>query len=111
MRSKTVASVICAACLLFWPVGDHHANDEVSEKATGYEVTWWNIGYGAVSSSGGSYEVTASVGQPVVGEAAGGVYFLTVGYMSLAFTPGDIEIFVDGFESGDTSEWGSAVGL
>lgn len=111
MRAKTVAVALCIVFFMCWPTGNQYAEDEAQTKANGYEVSWWNMAGGGGTSSGGSYELMGTVGQPGAGESSGGSYFLTSGYMAFAVTPIVGEIFSDGFETGNTSQWSSTTGL
>lgn len=45
-----------------------------------YSLTWSNVGAGG-SASGGSYTLTASVGQPDAGALSGGSYTLSGGFL------------------------------
>jgi hypothetical protein len=111
VQAKTIATVMCVVCFMCWPVGEQYAEDTAETKANGYEVSWWNVGSGGGTSTGGSYELVATVGQPGTGESAGGSYFLMGGFMTFAVKPLSVEIFSDGFESGDTLIWSATIGL
>jgi hypothetical protein len=56
-----------------------------------YDLTWSNVGAGG-SASGGSYTLTASVGQPDAGALSGGSYTLSGGFLggALCSLPQDI---------------------
>jgi hypothetical protein len=48
---------------------------------TGYTLDWWTVdGGGAVSSTGGSYNLDGSIGQPDAGTSSGGTYSLAGGF-------------------------------
>ena len=47
----------------------------------GYEITWWTVnGGGAMSSTGGTYSLGGTIGQPDAGTSSGGSYTLTGGF-------------------------------
>jgi len=47
----------------------------------GYTLDWWTVdGGGAVSSTGGSYSLGGSIGQPDAGTSSGGAYTLAGGF-------------------------------
>jgi len=112
VTGKTLAYLMSAVLFVCWPAGNQHAEDVApQEKAAGPEIPWWCVAGGSGSSTGGAYEIQATVGQAASGEAAGGSYYLTAGYLAVGVTPIATEIFSDGFESGDTLEWSSTTGL
>ena len=111
VRAKSIVVVMCVVCFMCWPVAEQCAEDTAETKANGYEVSWWNVGSGGEISTGGSYELAATIGQPGTGESAGGSYFLMSGFMTFGATSVVVEIFSDGFESGNTVNWSGTVGL
>ena len=47
----------------------------------GYSVDWWTVdGGGGISSTGGSYSLAGSIGQPDAGTASGGTYSVVGGF-------------------------------
>jgi hypothetical protein len=47
----------------------------------GYTMDWWTVdGGGATSSTGGSYSLGGTIGQPDAGTSAGGTYALSGGF-------------------------------
>jgi hypothetical protein len=47
----------------------------------GYTLNWWTVdGGGATSSTGGSYSLGGTIGQPDAGTSAGGTYALSGGF-------------------------------
>ena len=48
--------------------------------AVGYEISWYTVDGGGGTSSGGSYEISGTAGQPDAGAMGGGSYVLTGGY-------------------------------
>jgi hypothetical protein len=47
----------------------------------GYNLDWWTVdGGGAASSTGGSYSLGGTIGQPDAGASSGGTYALTGGF-------------------------------
>jgi hypothetical protein len=52
-----------------------------SALAPGYSLDWWTVdGGGAISSTGGSYSLGGSIGQPDAGASSGGTYTLAGGF-------------------------------
>jgi hypothetical protein len=49
-------------------------------QTSGYNLTWWTIDSGGGSSSGGSYTLSATIGQPDAGQMSGGAYNLAGGF-------------------------------
>jgi hypothetical protein len=45
-----------------------------------FAIPWWTIDAGGGAASGGSFAVTATIGQPDPGEMAGGVFTLVGGF-------------------------------
>jgi hypothetical protein len=60
---------------------------------TAYEITWYTLGGGGgeMSSPGGQYEATCTIGQPDAGEMSGGSYIVTGGFWQGTATPGDCD--------------------
>ena len=54
-------------------------------------VDWWVISGGEGPRSGGTLEVTATIGQPVVGAGAGGGLSLSSGYWAMAPQPAALQ--------------------
>jgi uncharacterized membrane protein len=49
--------------------------------AGGYDLSWWTVdGGGATFSTGSSYSLGASIGQPDAGTSSGGTYTLVGGF-------------------------------
>ncbi|MEE8526903.1 MAG: hypothetical protein V3T72_23460 [Thermoanaerobaculia bacterium] len=46
------------------------------------EVPWWTVDGGGQTSSGGSFEVTGTIGQPDAGEMSGGTSTVSGGFWS-----------------------------
>ena len=65
----------------------------ISTASAQYELSWYTIDGGGGTSSGGSYELTGTIGQPDAAWSSGGDYELLGG-----FWPGGPLCFVD-FES------------
>ena len=50
---------------------------------TGYTLNWWTVdGGGATSSTGGSYSLDGTIGQPDTGTSSGGSYTQSGGFWS-----------------------------
>lgn len=48
--------------------------------AQSYAITWWTVDGGGGTSSGGSYTLSGTIGQPDAGVLSGGTYSLTGGF-------------------------------
>jgi hypothetical protein len=56
-------------------------NNEPAIPQSGYSIDWYTIdGGGALNSSGGSYSLSGSIGQPDAGSLSGGSYQLNGGF-------------------------------
>lgn len=70
----TIALALCAVLLL--PAS-------LSASAGGDYVLWWSIdGGGGIGSSGGTYELSGTIGQCDAGVSAGGNYVIASGFWS-----------------------------
>lgn len=58
----------------------------------GYELNWWTIDGGGVTSQGGEYALSGTIGQPDAGTVSGGGYRVTGGFWSAAVLPYDVYI-------------------
>ncbi len=79
---RTLCSVLAGASLLINAAG--------SANAQGYSIDWFTIDDGGGTSTGGSYSLSGTIGQPDAGVMAGGNYSLTGGFWSIQAidTPG-----------------------
>jgi hypothetical protein len=65
-----------------------------------YSIPRWTVDGGGGAVSGGVFELRATLGQPDVGSASGGVYAVNGGFWASQSAPVDASgIFADGFES------------
>jgi hypothetical protein len=72
------------------------------------DLSWWTVDGGGGESSGGSYTLTATAGQPDAGTLYGCWKVLDGGLWSGSM---DLQpVFCDSFESSDTSMWDNTVG-
>jgi hypothetical protein len=56
-------------------------SNDPSSPQSGYSIDWYTIdGGGAMNSSGGSYSLSGSIGQPDAGSLSGGSYTLNGGF-------------------------------
>jgi hypothetical protein len=78
MRKKTLIIGIGAVFLLVLVLGT--AAYAVSPSG-GLSIPWWTADSGTCSSSGGSFRLSGTVGQPDAGTASGGSYNLHGGFM------------------------------
>jgi hypothetical protein len=44
------------------------------------EVQWWTVNGGGQTSSGGTFEITGTIGQPDAGEMSAGIFSVTGGF-------------------------------
>jgi len=59
----------------------------VSALAPGYSLDWWTVdGGGATSSTGGSYSLAGTMGQPDAGTSSGGTYALSGGFWGAGYS-------------------------
>lgn len=85
------------------------------QRGEAFEIVWQSVdGGGGLSSTGGDFSLSATIGQPDAAPTMTGLNFsLTPGFWAFATPEGPPEpepcgIFCDGFESGDTSAWSSS---
>lgn len=78
---------VCLLLALFIPVA------MVVAQAGGYSIPWWTVDNGgATSSTGGTYRLNGTSGQPDAGQLSGGSYTLYGGFWNMAVptpTPSD----------------------
>ena len=76
--------------------------------STNFEITWYSMdGSGGTKMQGGDFSLTGIAGEPDVGVMSGGDFALEGGFLSGVDTIPPLEIFSDGFESGNTNAWSS----
>lgn len=63
-----------------------------AEPLAGYTLDWWTVDGGGGTSSGGSYSLSGTIGQPDAGSATGGGYALSGGFWGGA--PASLKIFL-----------------
>ncbi|MDA8019745.1 MAG: hypothetical protein MPN21_20080 [Thermoanaerobaculia bacterium] len=98
----TLRLAVCVVGGLIW------TSSTTAQSGGKFEITRSTLDAGgSTERSPDNVVVRGSIGQPDVGVAAAGSYYLTGGFWS---TQGNIGIFSDGFESGDTSAWSGTVG-
>ncbi len=99
-----------AACLLLLSTMDH----ELSVRAQSYTVDWYKIAGGGGASTGGTYQVTGTIGQPdASGAMSGGNYSVTGGFwalISVVQTPGAPTLYISGFGTNVTVYWQDVAG-
>jgi len=76
----------------------------------GFAVSWASVDGGGGVSTGGLYQMTATIGQVDAGVMTNGVFSLRGGFLASERTPVEVPIFSDGFESGDLNAWSISVG-
>jgi hypothetical protein len=57
-------------------------SNEPAAPQVGYDLSWYTIDGGGAISTGGSYALGGSIGQPAVGVLSGGTYTLSGGFWS-----------------------------
>ena len=70
---KRMTIILGVALILLTPVVLALAND-------GYDLAWWTADGGGGSSTGGSYSLSGTAGQPDAGVLTGGSYSLAGGF-------------------------------
>jgi hypothetical protein len=83
MKRKMILGLIllgvCAFLALNVRVG--YAKPSSAPHTTGYEISWSTIDGGAYTSTGGSYALSGTIGQPDAGATlSGGIYALAGGF-------------------------------
>ena len=75
MKMKSCFSLIVAVAALGWPAG---------AMAQSYSIDWYKIAGGGGTSTGGTYSVSGTIGQPdASGAMTGGNYTVTGGFWAL----------------------------
>lgn len=84
----------------------------LEKMGTAFELSWTTLDAGGstVASVGGDFELAGTVGQPDSGLSTEADFELFGGFW-VDLPAVEASVFGDGFESGDTSAWGSTVGL
>ena len=72
--------LLLTAALLLW--GGGHAWNARAEPASGYDLSWWTVGGGGASTTGGIYTLGGTIGQADASQWAGGIYRLNSGFWS-----------------------------
>lgn len=73
-----------------------------------FDLSWWSVDGGGGESAGGSFTLTADIGQPESGLASSDGRVLDAGLWS--GVTDNQPLFCDGFETGNTSAWDRTVG-
>ena len=81
---------------------------KISSSDTADDMSWWTVDSGGGVSSGGSFSLEGTIGQPESGVSSHCGYVLSGGHWS--GTEDFEHLFCDGFESGDFSFWSSIAG-
>ena len=77
MHSKVLVTIMVAALLLLAASALNPAS---------YQIEWWTVDGGGGVSSGGSYSLSATIGQAEAGFLSGGEFLLTGGFWGAALT-------------------------
>jgi hypothetical protein len=73
-RKLLLPLLLLVICILLFGVGSVFA-------ITGYTLDWWTVdGGGGTFSTGGSYSLGGTIGQPDPGTSTGGTYILDGGF-------------------------------
>lgn len=72
---KTIQATVLAAAFLLAAAA--------SALSQNYSIDWFTIDGGGGTSSGGSYSVSGTIGQPDAGSMSGGAYTLVGGFWGL----------------------------
>lgn len=82
----------------------------VQGKDGTFDLSWCTIdGGGGMTSQGGAFKLSATIAQADAGVLANDNFKLTGGFWAIGakLDVPDVEIFSDGFESGDCTAWSS----
>lgn len=81
MKRLTILIPIALVLLIGMSTANaQHTNDPAAPQS-GYDLSWYTIdGGGATFSTGGSYSLGGSIGQPDAGSLSGGSYTLNGGF-------------------------------
>ncbi len=79
--------------------------DESSEPAQAYALPRWTIDGGGGVSAGGTFGLTATIGQPEGEALAAAAFVLAGGFWSDGSAQPTGLVFSDGFETGDMARW------
>lgn len=104
MKKRLLLTIAVLAVLLTGLLATN-ADTQTSDNYSAERVL--TISNGAGEASSDTYAVQLTVGQTAIGSATSDNYNLGLGFWYGAVPE---EIFVDGFESGDCTEWSSVVG-
>jgi hypothetical protein len=80
---RTACFTACVVLVLLIGISTANAqrSNDLSSPQSGYSIDWYTIdGGGAMNSSGGSYSLSGSIGQPDAGSLIGGSYSLVGGF-------------------------------
>ena len=67
----------CVIAGLLWMLGSLVAHGQP------YSIAWYTLDGGGGTSSGGTYSVTGTIGQPDAGRSSGGIYVLNGGFWGM----------------------------
>ena len=75
-------ALLLISALAVAPAVSHAAPAQVANADSGsYDLSWWTVdGGGATFSTGGSYSLGGTIGQPDAGTSGGGTYTLAGGF-------------------------------
>jgi hypothetical protein len=82
---RTACFTACVVLVLLMGITTANAqrNNDLSSPQSSYSIDWYTIdGGGATASTGGSYSLGGSIGQPEAGSLSGGSYSLKGGFWS-----------------------------
>ncbi len=100
-----------AACVLFLSIINHQLS---TAHAQSYSVDWYKVAGGGGTSTGGTYTVSGTIGQPdASGAMTGGNYSVTGGYWALinvVQTPGAPTLYISRSNNVVSVYWQSVSG-
>lgn len=103
MKSQLLILSLFAALLL-----------SATARAQTYSITWYKVAGGGGTSTGGTYAVSGTVGQPDASTPmTGGTYSLTGGFwafLSVLQTPGAPRLYISHSGTTDTVYWQNVTG-
>lgn len=71
--------IICLVFIIYFSLSAFYT----PVQAQNYDVSWWTIDGGGGTSTGGSYALSGTIGQPEAGVMNGGSYTLAGGFWGL----------------------------
>ena len=85
MKRSIILFSIAVVLLIGITTANAQRTNDPSSPQSGYDLSWYTIdGGGATFSTGGSYSLGGSIGQPDAGSLSGGSYTLNGGFWGVS---------------------------